>query len=400
MKKSKTKLPRDVYRVATARLISEIGDEMVFIALLFRVKDSGTWAVAALFACGALSRVLLSPVAGYLVDKFPTRSLIRVVAIVMAGASVALIPARGPALYALVVVLGIGQAIVMPAWAAYVPVLVEKELLPQAYAVIQTYRSIAIVAGAGLGGFIVGIIGSTAAFLIDASTFLAVAAITIGLVTERAARGDSTEKIKAMAGFSAIRKSQVLMALVIMLTVFNTCIGVVEVSGVFLIADILGGGPVAFGIMSLLFGLTMLIVGRLVSKYKTERSHTSIVIAAAVCASLGVLVYAASPNLWVAGLANVVIGIGMAGLNIFVMPIIVEHSNQEERGRVHAVMGAFTTAGFGIALAISSVAGGVFSARTVIASGGVACLASLVFSGPRLKRNVASVLHPAKRDMK
>lgn len=112
-------------------------------------------------------------------------------------------------------------------------------------------------------------------------------------------------------------------------------------------------------------------------------------IAAAVCASLGVLLYAVSPNLLVAGLANIVIGIGMAGLNIFVMPIIVEHSNQEERGRVHAVIGAFTTAGFGIALGISSVVGGVFSARVVIAGGAVACLASLVFSGPRLKRNMA-----------
>lgn len=389
MNQSKTKLPRDVYRVATARLTSEIGDEMTFIALLFRVKDLGTWAVAALFACGALSRVLLSPWVGLLVDKFPTRLLIRVVTVIQAVACVALIPARGPTLYALVVVLGIGQAIVMPAWAAYVPILVEKELLAQAYGVIQTYRSIAIVAGAGLGGFVVGIISSSAAFVIDAVTFLAVAAITIGLTTERSARGDSTEKMRAIAGFSAIRKSQVLLALVTMLTVFNICLGVVNVSGVFLIADILGGGPVAFGTMSLLVGLAMFIVGRLVSKKQLKQNHTSIVIAAAVCASLGVLVYAVSPNLLVAGLANIVIGIGMAGLNIFVMPIIVEHSNQEERGRVNAVIGAFTTAGFGIALGISGVVGGVFSARTVIAGGGVACLASLVFSGPRLKRNIA-----------
>lgn len=322
MNQSKTKLPGDVYRVATARLISEIGDEMVFIALLFRVKDLGTWAVAALFACGALSRVLLSPLAGLLVDKLPTRPLIRIVTVIQAVACVALIPARGPTLYALVVVLGIGQAIVLPAWAAYVPVLVEKELLPQAYGVIQTYRSIAIVAGAGLGGFVVGIIGSSAAFLIDAVTFLAVAAITVGLKTERSASRDTTEKMRAMAGFSAIRKSQVLMALVMMLTVFNICIGVVEVSGVFLIADVLGGGPVAFGIMNLLFGLTMFIVGRLVSKKQLNQSHSSIVIAAAICASLGVLLYAMSPNLLIAG-------------------------------------------------------------------GAVACLASLAFSGPRLKRNIA-----------
>jgi MFS family permease len=389
MNQSKTKLPRDVYRVATARLISEIGDEMVFIALLFRVKDLGTWAVAALFACGALSRVLLSPLAGLLVDKFPTRALIRIVTVIQAVACVALIPARGPTLYMFVVVLGMGQAIVLPAWAAYVPVLVEKELLPQAYGVIQTYRSIAIVAGAGLGGFVVGIIGSSAAFLIDAVTFLAVAAITVGLRTERSASGDTKEKMRAMAGFSAIRKSQVLMALVMMLTVFNMCIGVVEVSGVFLIADVLGGGPVAFGIMSLLFGLTMFIVERLVSKKQLNQRHSSIVIAAAVCASLGVLLYAMSPNLLIAGLANVVIGIGMAGLNIFVMPIIVEHSEQEERGRVHAVISAFTTAGFAIALGVSSVVGGVFSARVVIAGGAVACMTSLVFSGPRLKRNIA-----------
>ena len=60
--------PRDVRAIAIARLISEMGDEIALIALLFRVKSSGAAAISAIFALYALSRIVLSPFTGTIVD--------------------------------------------------------------------------------------------------------------------------------------------------------------------------------------------------------------------------------------------------------------------------------------------------------------------------------------------
>ena len=65
--------PRDIRVIAIARLISEMGDEMALIALLFRVKASGPAAISAIFALYALSRILLAPYSGSVVDRFPTK---------------------------------------------------------------------------------------------------------------------------------------------------------------------------------------------------------------------------------------------------------------------------------------------------------------------------------------
>jgi len=135
-----SRLSRDVYRVATARLISEIGDQVALIALLFRVKDLGPWAVSGVFAAGAATRMVAAPWSGLVVDRFRARPLIRLVSILQALVCCALAVASGPVIYLLVILLSIGTTIVLPAWQALIPKMVDPNDLPRAYSTVQTFR--------------------------------------------------------------------------------------------------------------------------------------------------------------------------------------------------------------------------------------------------------------------
>lgn len=388
MTTTRASLPADVYRIASARLISEVGDQIALIALLFLFKDLGPWAVSGLFVTGAGTRMLVSPWAGSIVDKFHTRVLIRVVSLVQAIACLFLVWASGPVLYLLVVIMSVGTTIVLPAWQALIPRIVEPQDLSRAYATVQTFRSVSLMVGAGGGGAIVGMIGNSGAFLVDAVTFVTVAAFTF---TIRADRGPSIAERtgrRAFEGFAAIWRTPILRSMAIMLTVFNMSIGVVEVLEVYIISDSLGGGPGTYGTMYGLMGGATLLSGFIASRRRLSWSNEAVVIAGAVTASGGVLLLALAPSLMVAGIANVVVGVGMTGMNSFASSVIVENSIESQRGRIFATSTALTTLGFVVALGIGGVAGEVVTARQGVLAGAIVSLLALGFNGNRVMREV------------
>lgn len=383
-----SRLSRDVYRVASARLISEIGDQVALIALLFRVKDLGPWAVSGVFAAGAATRMVAAPWSGLVVDRFRARPLIRLVSILQALVCCALAVASGPVIYLLVILLSIGTTIVLPAWQALIPRMVDPNDLSRAYSTVQTFRSVSVLVGAGAGGLAVGVIGNSAAFLVDAATFLAVAGFTLFITVDRDPSIAERARVAALRGFTAIWGSPILRAMTIMLTVFNMTIGVVEVLGVFIITDSLGGGPSAYGLMYGLMGGATLISGLVASRRRVSWSNEAVVIAGATVAACGVLLLSISPTLVVAGIANVVIGIGMTGLNGFANPVIVANSEDSDRGRIFATSSALTTMGFVISLGVGGVIGEIVTPRQGVLAGSALCLIALGFNGVRVMREV------------
>ena len=133
--------PRDIRVIALSRLISEMGDEMALVALLFRVKASGPAAISAIFALYALSRILLAPYSGSVVDRFPTKRLIVIVSMIQTCVAICLAISHGVLLYLFVFLLAVGGTIIGPAWQALIPTLVPSSELTRTYAFIQTHFS-------------------------------------------------------------------------------------------------------------------------------------------------------------------------------------------------------------------------------------------------------------------
>src|SRR5579884_950671 len=88
---------RDLWLLASGQAVSAAGDSAALIALLLRLRPSGSGWVAALLAAELVPFVLMAPVRGRLVARFETR---RVLLVGLAGQALIAMPlalVAGPA---------------------------------------------------------------------------------------------------------------------------------------------------------------------------------------------------------------------------------------------------------------------------------------------------------------
>lgn len=382
----RVRFSRDIHFLAIARLVSEIGDEIALIALLFRLKDSGTGAVSLLLAVFAATRILIAPVSGLVVDRIPTRRLIASVSVGQAIVAILLSASQDWTIYLLVFLLAIGGSIIGPAWQSFLAHIVPVEDLSRTYAFIQSYRSIAIVAGAGIGGFIVNRLGSNAALVIDAGTFLVVGIIGFTLQQQRSP-GGYDDGAKGMAqGFKALIRSPVLRGTLLLLTSFNMSAGAIEVLSVFLVTDELGGSARDYGLILGALGASMFLTGFVLSRRRPKGRDTTLLMASALFSSCGMAAYGLSSGVWWAVAAFFVNGIGLSGLHIFGTPILVRHTKESERGRVFAASSSVTMGGILLATGVAGAVGEIFPPRPIIILAAGICGLSALVVGMQIRK--------------
>lgn len=164
--------------------------------------------VAVTIAASVLPRVLLAPIGGVLADCFERRGLL--VALDYARALVALLPLLAHdsqsiwLIYVAVVLLQVGACIYNPAQGAYVPNLVDDDLLEPANAAYASMRDIGMFAGPALATGILSLWGPATAFLGNALSFVISAGLLLTLprATHGAARAVKVRTLAA--GYAAI----------------------------------------------------------------------------------------------------------------------------------------------------------------------------------------------------
>jgi len=377
---------RDIRVIALARLISEAGDEIALIALLFQVKSSGPAAISAIFALYALSRILLAPYSGSVADRFSTKRLIITVSLAQTAVAICLAFSHGAVLYVLVFLLALGATIIGPAWQALIPTLVPSDELSRTYAFIQTHRSFAIIIGSAIGGFLVQKFNPSTALLIDAVSFLAVGVFAFTLQNDRKPGLLKLSRRESVQGFKQLISSPVLVSSIVLLAAFNMSAGVNEVLGVFLVTDILQGSASQYGLVMASLGVSMVATGFVLSRASINTRDTTCLIISAATSALGMFVYGISPNVYVAMLAFGINGIGLSGLHAFGTPIIVRHTREEERGRVFAASSSITTTGTLLSTGIAGSLGSIVPVRIAISGAALICGFSALIAGSRIIR--------------
>ena len=376
--------PRDIRVIAVSRLISEMGDEMALVALLFRVKSSGPAAISAIFALYAISRILLAPYSGSIVDRFPTKRLIINVSLLQTLVATCLAFSHGALLYVLVFSLAVGGTIIGPAWQTLIPALVPAEELTRTYAFIQTHRSFAIVFGSGIGGFLVQSFSPTTALLIDALTFLIVGMFAFTLQNDRQPGLTKISRRESIRGFKQLLQTPVLVASIILLAAFNMSAGINEVLGIFLVTENLHGTASQYGLIMATLGLSMVVTGFFLSRINLTMKDTSCLIISATTSACGMFLYGLAPNVYVAMFAFWVNGAGLTGLHAFGTPIIIRHTTDEERGRVFAASSSITTSGMLLSTGLAGVIGSFVPIRLAITCSAITCAISALYAGSRI----------------
>ena len=179
---------RDLRRLIAAYAVNRAGDFLYTVSLVvhvFAVTGSLTW-VAVTSIARLVPAVLLAPLAGVVADRFDRRRVVMTSCWLGAGVMVALaalVAAAAPVGW-IPVVAALGVAVnspSMPAFTALIAQVVPAGQRASANSMVGTVEAAAVAVGPAAGAVVLLLGPSWPAFLLNAITFLAGAAIVAGV---------------------------------------------------------------------------------------------------------------------------------------------------------------------------------------------------------------------------
>jgi MFS family permease len=135
-----------------------------------------------------------------------------------------------------------------PALRSLLPLLVEEELRPAAFALQSTYGSFGMMAGPAVGGVLIGAFGLTSAYSVDAATyFLAIVAFARLAASPPVPGASRTSTTSTFQGLRFLRGHSVVMSIFgidLLAMVFGMPRALFPA-----LAERLGGGPALYGLL-------------------------------------------------------------------------------------------------------------------------------------------------------
>jgi MFS family permease len=373
------------------RGISFLGDEVALLTMAFRAKSElGHFGVASILIAGALPLLLLAPFAGLLVDRVRTRPLLVSATLAQAGLCVALAYAPSVLLVPLIALLACGTAVAVPAWQALVPTLVAESQLSSAMGLLQSVQALAGIAGPFVGGLLVATYGFHVPLLVDAASFLVLAAVPVALRVDRVPSGAAertSTRSEAFAGVRLILASPMLRSLVALVVFFILAIGAINVVEIYFITTALHQGAFGYGLLGMSMGVGMLVTAALSGRI-ARRFHRPERLFVAGCAGLcvGITAFGLTTSLWEACTLVFFVGVGNALVNVNAMVLLTTNSTDEVRGRVFAAINGTVSAAQIVALSIGGLLLFAFAPRPIIIAGGVASVVALALTATPVLR--------------
>ena len=339
--------------------------------------------------------LLLAPWSGSFADRFDRKRLLLVtqpVSALFAGTLalvVALDVATAPLVIALVLAVGVVAALSVPAQQALIASLVPAREIPSAVALNAMTYNIARAAGPALAALVIATLGLTAAFAVNAASYLVfVAALLIvrPRPQERAARGES----RLRDSLALVRREPRLLAyLLIVMAVGFASDPVNTLAPAF--AEEFGYPDTTAGFIIGVFGAgavtaAFLVAGRVAGS--RERMAVTLVIL-----GLGVPAFSLSPWLWLGLPFLFAAGFGYLSSNTAATSRLQLECAESQRGRIMAL---WSVAFLGLRPVASLIDGAIASAAGVRVAGlilplpALAAAAVLLWIGPEGRRSGAA----------
>src|SRR5438874_85495 len=346
-----------------------------------------------------LPAILIGLLVGPLFDRLSRRGLMVAADLARAAVFCALPFVSGPAaIVGLAAVAGLATGFFRPAAVAGIPNLVSEDDLPAANALIQVVENVSWTVGPIVGGVLTAAAGPHASYWVNAGSFLLSAALILRIPQQllQSVTALTRGHWRDLAdGFAVVRRSRMLMTIVVAWSVASIGIGLANVAEVFLAKDSFNAGDFGYG---LLFGAigAGLVVGSLLAPVVDARFGIAALYAGSIAVTaLGYGLAAVSPNVWVAAAFCVVAGVGN-GASSLANPLLVQRGAPDEvRGRALTLIISLNyivlAVGFAVAGPIVNALGarwawGIAAALIAVASG-----LALVMAHPRVGLRLHSV---------
>jgi MFS family permease len=386
-------------RLWLARTLSNVGDGVAFVALVLLVhnRDKTGVAVGSLLLVQAIPR-FLGPVAGTVADRVEQRALM-IGCDLTNAALFGVIAIWTPSLSILLVLAGASSCVdtlFSPAGRSALPALVSRDDLLQANAWLGTSFNLQLALGPMIGGAIVLALGPSGALAANTASFLLSAVLLSRLPPLRAA-GDEHRRGFIATGAEGLRyawQTPVVRVVILALFFAVTFAAMDNVALVFLVQDTLGGGPLAFGLLSAAYGVGMVAASAGLSLRALRISTGMLFLLGWFFSGVGILLAGIAPVLIVVGIGQVVAGWGNGAENVGVETLIQRIVPRPLLGRTFGVASTAAFGGSTLAYAVSGFLLDLTSPRTVFVIGGSGVLAVTlvlgVFARHRLTQETAA----------
>ena len=376
--------------LSIAGALSWLGSALTTFAVMLRDKDEiGPIGVSYYALAFAVPIIVLSPISGWIADKFSTRTVLIPLLTIMGLSSMTLaldLPLWWTPI-ALLITASAG-APVGPAFQAAIVTISNKDDLPRVNGLMQSSSSVGMLLAPALGGILVKTTGYFWPFVIDAVSFwlLALAVVLIG-VNRKPVQHEKGEKLSVLEGMRFVFTDELIRAIVILVGVLIIALASVNIGEIFLVQDVLKGDELVYGITGALFATGSILGAVATASVKLKpRFHSVAVVSSIGLLVLCVLGMSLAPHWWVVMVLSLLAGFGNSGLNAYAIGIVMARSPEKMLGRVNAAIGAVITSGNVLGTVIAGRAIAAFDVRSVLFTGSLIALVVLVVFAPAVLR--------------
>jgi len=363
-----------------------MGDRLAALAfpwLVYKATGSalGTGAVFALYT---LPWVVFGAFSGVIVDRIDKRRLMVAMDILRAVLVLAVpfLATRSlPSVFVLAFVIASLGVFFDPAKLAIVPEIVPGDRLMRANSLLSTGENLTEILGWALAGLLLAAVSTTAAFRLDAATFV-VSAVALALMRYRAPVRDAAAKAaggfrkELNEGFTFLRRDRGLRANTTMIVVCVAGMGAVYPLTFLFAVDVLGRGAGAFGaleaVSSVGFLVGSLALVALAARVRKGRVMIGGLLAMGICLALVAL----TDSVWVAAVPFALFGLANALVLIAVDTFLQQTVPEGMRGRVFSTRFMLTQGTYAVSVLVGGALAGVVDVRLLFVVAGVIVAAS------------------------
>lgn len=340
---------RDLRLILTAFLIDQVGGwayNVVLIVWAFDRTHSPTW-IALATASGWVPRLLVSPYAGVLADRYERTNVMLASSLssFLAMTGVALVvaangpPALALALGALTICFACAYR---PAAGAVVPDVVSERELVTANALLGGLENLVIVLGPGIGGLML-VAGSPAAGVtFNALTFLVAALLVMRLkVRSHGAAGAEGENVLAQFadGLRALRRTPMVVVLIVFCYLDSAVYGAATVIYVPL-SERLGTGSNGYSYLIAAMSIGGVLLAFAANRFSAASRLGPLILVGMLMLALPFAATAGVHHVWLAFLLQIVAGGGMLIVDILAITAIQRDLPGEVLSRVFGLFEA------------------------------------------------------------
>jgi MFS family permease len=293
--------------------------------------------VALLFIVSALPHVLFAPISGWLTDRRETVQTLRWCSLAQAVVATALAFAVGlPLVFVLAFALGALASVTGPSVFALVPLLDEAGDTSKTNSTIEIAKYVGWISGPLVAGLVAHQSGTAAPLLIDACTFLVLAATTVGMSIRRFPTPDETTGGDgARAGFAYVASDRLLLVVFIAMAGIVLFAATDNVAEVFFARDTLNEPAIGYGLLASAW-LAGMVIGALLARRADTRRAPIWIFGGAIVGGGALVLGAASAALIAAAALFVVAGLGNGIENVAARTLVHGRVPSALHGRVFA----------------------------------------------------------------